>query len=301
MSTILTIEERRRRIDPTNEFFLDGNYERYNSFLSTSLMKTERISKEKLANEDLFTCKEVGCNQTFSSLNSFEEHRFKCHQHQCSVCNKSFLSDRLLSIHISELHDSYFEMLAKRRPAYSCLVDGCSDLFWSDKERRSHLQDVHHYHQSYDFHNPKKYLKQYTKQRNSEQSTSCTDTSTSQKQQHALTAVCHSSKVPAELKSDTGQRITGGGGNRAQRRAEKRNNNSNFCSDTAVTKEVSTSNFALTDNNKEPEAAYENPHVNSVTMEMDLEDDLSSITEHLHRTSIHVPSKISFGRRRGHH
>ena len=87
----------------------------------------------------------------------YEHHLFKCHRHQCSVCLRSFAAARLLSIHVSELHDSYFQVLAKKKPCFQCLVEGCEIMSWSDKERGIHLRDYHKFPKSFDFHNPKKY------------------------------------------------------------------------------------------------------------------------------------------------
>lgn len=89
----------------------------------------------------------------------YEAHMFNCHQHRCSVCGKSFQSDRLLSIHISELHDTYFQLMAKKKPSYVCLVENCPVLSLSNDDRRQHLIDIHMYPKSYDFHNPRKYRK----------------------------------------------------------------------------------------------------------------------------------------------
>lgn len=82
---------------------------------------------------------------------------FNAHFHQCSVCKRSFLSDRLLSIHISEIHDSFFSVMAARRPSYVCLVAGCPTISISNDERRSHLREVHMFPLTYDFHEPAKY------------------------------------------------------------------------------------------------------------------------------------------------
>lgn len=76
---------------------------------------------------------------------------FYCHQHQCSVCRSNFSSERLLSIHLSEYHDSYFRLQAQKRPSYVCLVDGCTFLAWSSNDRREHLIHEHKYPPSYQF------------------------------------------------------------------------------------------------------------------------------------------------------
>ena len=77
--------------------------------------------------------------------------------HQCTICKRNFTSDRLLSIHISELHDSYFRALAAKKASYVCLIEDCKDVFRSNRERRDHLIKHHLFPKSFDFHQPKKY------------------------------------------------------------------------------------------------------------------------------------------------
>ena len=76
------------------------------------------------------------------------------HMHRCKVCSRSFASDRLLDMHISESHDSFFAVMAERQPSYRCVVDGCDTLSWSDKERSVHLVEDHHFPETYSFRKP---------------------------------------------------------------------------------------------------------------------------------------------------
>lgn len=52
------------------------------------------------------------------------------------------MSLRLLDIHISEMHDAFFKVLSKKKPMYTCLVDGCEEKFMHDEKRNRHLVQV---------------------------------------------------------------------------------------------------------------------------------------------------------------
>src|SRR5690554_5162526 len=105
-----------------------------------------------------------------------DAHYRAMHQFQCNECSKIFLSARLLDIHISEMHDSFFKTMAERQPMYVCLIEGCPETFrcvefcsWFEhmsgsnqhkRQRRNadarqrHLVCDHHYPKTYDFHHP---------------------------------------------------------------------------------------------------------------------------------------------------
>ena len=80
-----------------------------------------------------------------------EAHYETSHRNLCSTCGCSFPTHRLLDLHLSELHDSFFKAMAERRPMYVCLVEGCPDVFESSKKRHAHLVGVHRYPKSFDF------------------------------------------------------------------------------------------------------------------------------------------------------
>lgn len=78
------------------------------------------------------------------------------HRNICRECFKSFLSLRLLDIHISETHDAFFKILSKKKPMYICLVDGCPEIYRHDEKRLKHLIKVHQYPDSFSFHQQRK-------------------------------------------------------------------------------------------------------------------------------------------------
>ncbi|GJN25173.1 hypothetical protein PR202_gb12967 [Eleusine coracana subsp. coracana] len=58
----------------------------------------------------------------------------------------------LLSIHVSEAHDSYFQAKVARGFAmYECLVEGCGVKLKSYKSRQQHLIDKHQFPKSFEF------------------------------------------------------------------------------------------------------------------------------------------------------
>ncbi|OWZ18831.1 hypothetical protein PHMEG_0007017 [Phytophthora megakarya] len=95
------------------------------------------------------TCQLAKCNVKFQSVAAYEEHYAMVHRNICRECSRSFLSLRLLDIHISETHDAFFKLLSKKKPMYVCLVDGCPDTFKHDDKRTRHLVKVHQYQESF--------------------------------------------------------------------------------------------------------------------------------------------------------
>ncbi|KAG6976214.1 hypothetical protein JG688_00001562 [Phytophthora aleatoria] len=110
---------------------------------------------------DPITCRLANCNVSFQSVAAYEEHyemyvNGRVHRNICRECSRSFLSLRLLDIHISETHDAFFKILSKKKPMYVCLVDGCSETFQHDDKRTRHLIQVHQYPESFSLHQHRK-------------------------------------------------------------------------------------------------------------------------------------------------
>ena len=320
---LLCIWQNRRRLDLESDFFAQGNFERYKMFLQRFRVRTPAGDADE--NDSLIClptnqiiCAEVGCSQVFSSLRmvhflfsaftltsrnltvsllfvschtQFEEHKFRCHGHQCSLCNKSFSSDRLLSLHISELHDSYFAVASKKKAMYCCLVETCNQVFWNDEARRVHLVQNHMFHPSYDFHNPKKFLKKFK---------SKLHTATNSKILSSSSGTPSVAQGNSTCEMETPQPATIISLNRAQRRAAKFHTNLPTANTSIVT---SSNKMNITMEVTEASPALNTIHVNTDqgSDSMEIDDALEEITSALRTTNIQVPSKISFGRRRGHH
>ncbi|KAL4577108.1 hypothetical protein LXL04_013211 [Taraxacum kok-saghyz] len=144
-----------RRFGPDDPFFASGNIERELLAKQIALELTEE-EKQALRNfEDDYRevfCPIVGCEATLRSLTEFEDHYNARHTSSCSVCSRVYPTSRLLSIHVSEAHDSFFQAKAARGyPMYECLVEGCGEKLKSYKSRHQHLMDKHNFPSTYEF------------------------------------------------------------------------------------------------------------------------------------------------------
>lgn len=66
-----------------------------------------------------FPCCVPTCNLVFKTVAEFDMHYNSFHRFVCSQCNKPLASPHLLDLHLSEMHDSFFHMLAGRKPMVS--------------------------------------------------------------------------------------------------------------------------------------------------------------------------------------
>lgn len=71
-------------------------------------------------------CPIVGCGACLKSLEDFEDHYNARHMASCSVCSGVYPTSRLLSIHVSEAHDSFFQAKVARGFA---MVNSCIPIF----------------------------------------------------------------------------------------------------------------------------------------------------------------------------
>jgi len=90
-----------------------------------------------------FNCSIPGCLETFESLLAFEGHYNLKHKYVCGTCRKQLPSPHLLDLHVSETHDSYFAVLAEKKPMYRCFVEDCDAKYLTMKERHSHCIEAH--------------------------------------------------------------------------------------------------------------------------------------------------------------
>eukprot|EP00250_Pteridium_aquilinum_P026208 c3256_g1_i1 orf=362-1171(-) len=158
----------RRKHSPDSPFFASGNLERE---LLAKQVILEITDEEKLQISCLeeeqqwnMKCPVVGCKAKLNGLKELETHFFSRHTAVCSVCSCIFPTSRLLDMHISESHDSFFQAKAARgHPMYKCLVDGCEEKFLNDASRHQHLVDKHKFPRSFKFHK-KRHLSQKQRQ-----------------------------------------------------------------------------------------------------------------------------------------
>lgn len=146
----------RRRFEPDSPFFLSSNIERELLAKQVALDLTEEEkdqirSIEDQENSKLF-CPIVGCGARLKSLDAFEEHYTARHTASCSVCSRVYPTARLLSMHVSEVHDSFFQAkVARGFPMFECLVEGCGAKLKSYKSRQQHLVDKHKFPAAFEF------------------------------------------------------------------------------------------------------------------------------------------------------
>lgn len=145
----------RRNFRPDSPFFASGNLEREILAKQIALDITD-IEKQQLVSmeEDgrIFFCPIVGCGARLHSVEGFEDHYNARHTASCSVCSRIYPTSRLLSIHVSEAHDSFFQAkVAKGFAMYECLVESCGLKFKTYKGRQQHLVDKHHFPTSFQF------------------------------------------------------------------------------------------------------------------------------------------------------
>ncbi|CAM9296786.1 unnamed protein product [Scytosiphon promiscuus] len=150
----------RRPLSPDAEFFDEGNTNRallckINVFAIIARGgESDEMDVLDKQNQQRYDCMFQDCAASFSSLKRHEEHYETSHRNRCSTCGRSFPTNRLLDLHLSEQHDSFFRAMAERRPMYACLVEGCSEVFETSVERHKHLVGVHRYPERFDFSRP---------------------------------------------------------------------------------------------------------------------------------------------------
>ncbi|XP_006848252.2 zinc finger protein 511 [Amborella trichopoda] len=158
----------RRKYDPDAPFFASGNIERelLSKQVALDLTQDEEYELSNMADAEhgKICCPIAGCGAQLISLEDFEDHYLSRHSASCSVCSRVYPTSRLLNIHISEAHDSFFQAKVARGYAmYECLVEGCGAKMTSYKSRHQHLVDKHKFPDSFEFlkkHHPSKRQRQ---------------------------------------------------------------------------------------------------------------------------------------------
>ncbi|CAN8236467.1 unnamed protein product [Cochlearia groenlandica] len=145
-----------RRFAPDSLFFASGNVERelLAKQVTLDLTEDEINNLQKIVETESIriSCPIVGCPEKLKSLDHFEDHYNARHTASCSVCSRVYPTSRLLSIHISEAHDSFFQAkVARGYDMYECLVEGCGMKFKNYKARHRHLVDKHKFPTTFEF------------------------------------------------------------------------------------------------------------------------------------------------------
>ncbi|KAL9648429.1 hypothetical protein ABK040_014049 [Willaertia magna] len=144
-------EQNQDNIEPVLCLLIKENEEEENdNNNNNSNIESTRMKDENEENEEIINCE--FCNEQLLSISDYELHYQLCHMNVCSICQQVFPTERLLSIHISELHDSFFKIMSKKQPMYECLISNCNCKFNSTKERDLHMTHCHHYPVNFSFH-----------------------------------------------------------------------------------------------------------------------------------------------------
>jgi hypothetical protein len=85
------------------------------------------------------------------TIAEYEEHYHQQHENVCSQCNRILPTKHILHLHLLEVHDSYFKVLAEREHSYECFVDDCTRKSQTPKSRIRHLIQIHKYPGSFEF------------------------------------------------------------------------------------------------------------------------------------------------------
>ncbi|KAL6011639.1 hypothetical protein ACLOJK_002087 [Asimina triloba] len=96
-------EEERKQIENMED--VEGWYVEM-EFIKCDLDSSQVASFAKTKRN--ISCPIVGCGAQLNSLDNFEDHYHTRHTASCSVCWRVYPTSRLLSIHVSEAHDSFF-------------------------------------------------------------------------------------------------------------------------------------------------------------------------------------------------
>ncbi|KAI9208627.1 uncharacterized protein BJ171DRAFT_211214 [Polychytrium aggregatum] len=94
------------------------------------------------------TCCQLG---PFASMSEYDFHHDIAHNHRCSICRRYLHTEQLLHLHLLEVHDSFFAVLADRAPSYECYVEGCPVKSLSPQSRQHHLIEQHRFPADFHF------------------------------------------------------------------------------------------------------------------------------------------------------
>lgn len=102
------------------------------------------LDDESLCHDVIQTsCNIPGCNFTSESLLDFENHYNASHRYSCEQCKKILPSPHLLDLHLQERHDSFFAVMAERKPSYCCYIEECRQKFQNSEQRWDHCVREH--------------------------------------------------------------------------------------------------------------------------------------------------------------
>ncbi|CAG7818473.1 unnamed protein product [Allacma fusca] len=94
-----------------------------------------------------YSCQDAHCSRTFPSIEDYNAHYMSKHMHKCSVCKRQLPGAHLLELHVLEIHDTLFSLMAERKAMFACLAEECPEKFLTAAERYSHFHGNHKHHE----------------------------------------------------------------------------------------------------------------------------------------------------------
>jgi len=113
-----------------------------------STTKSAKVAYDQEQTHQLMVCLQPLCDHVGMLPHEFEKHYWEIHANQCQECFRSFPSAHLLSLHISENHDPFVDILAE---PFACFEVTCSSTFHNRESRIGHLQQNHGYPPAFDY------------------------------------------------------------------------------------------------------------------------------------------------------
>ena len=153
-----SFQRKPRFFKPDDEFFHDGNMACFSE--TKHIVQEEELDQisKMLSNTDIkhpgeiLTCDIKGCKETFKTTKAFELHHSNAHKFTCDECKRNFPSNFLLDVHLTETHDTMFDIKIERgEAAFRCLVGACAERFKNEKTRLKHLIEEHKYPSDFRF------------------------------------------------------------------------------------------------------------------------------------------------------
>eukprot|EP00833_Pecoramyces_ruminatium_P009032 jgi/Orpsp1_1/1183064/evm.model.c7180000083695.2 len=143
---VLKFNPKKRPKSPEDIFFKQGD-EEFNRIWNNKYYCIENDNFEDDSDGNYIKCNLLpSClNLKFYTTEDYEAHYSLTHRYYCSICNVTLMTERLLNIHLQEVHDSFFEVLSQRKNMYQCLIADCEEKFKDAEERKIHLMEKHNF------------------------------------------------------------------------------------------------------------------------------------------------------------
>lgn len=115
--------------------------------LETSVM-VEKHADSSIRETRGIVCQEAPCDYVYVPIEKIQDHMRQYHEYVCEDCMKNLVNERLLQLHLTELHDPFLSASTLR---YGCFEESCIERFDSHIDRIAHLKYAHGYPDDFDF------------------------------------------------------------------------------------------------------------------------------------------------------